>query len=70
MSEHLSVDGSRVAARFVVAMLASLVCVFGAAWPQTVAVQQRATVPDFTIDNKSAWLNEVAPLPQAAKPDF
>jgi len=56
MCEDSSVDGSRISARFMVVMLASLVCLFGAAWPKMVAAQQRATVPDFTIDNKSAWL--------------
>jgi hypothetical protein len=40
----------------VVAMLASFVCVCGAGWPRTVAAQQSVPVPDFTIDNKSAWL--------------
>jgi hypothetical protein len=54
MSEHPSVDGSRRSGRFAVAMLASLVGVFGAAWPKTVAAQQ--SVPDFTIDSTSAWL--------------
>ena len=56
MCENPSVDGGHISARFVVAMLASLACVFGAAWPKTVAAQQSVPVPDFTIDGDSAWL--------------
>jgi hypothetical protein len=56
MSEDPSVDGRRTAARFVAAVLASLVGVLGAASPRTVAAQQSVPVPDFTIDSKSAWL--------------
>jgi hypothetical protein len=56
MSENPSVDGGRISARFLAAVLASVVGVFGAAWPETVAAQQSVPVPDFTIDSKSAWL--------------
>ena len=56
MCKDPSVDGNRVSAGFVVAMLASLVGVCAAVGPKTIAAQQRGTVPDFTIDNKSAWL--------------
>ncbi len=55
MSDDPPGDGGRLSTRFVVAMLASLVCVSGAAWPKTVAAQQSVPVPDFTIDSKSAW---------------
>jgi hypothetical protein len=56
MSEDPSLDSRRISAQFAVAMLASLVGVFGAAWPKTVAAQQSVPVPDFTIDGESAWL--------------
>ncbi len=56
MREDPCVDGRRMSARFVVAMMASFVCVFGAGWPKTVAAQQSVPVPDLTIDSKSAWL--------------
>jgi hypothetical protein len=56
MSADPSVDGRRTSARFAVAMLASLVCGFGAVWPKTVAAQQSVPVPDFSIDGESAWL--------------
>ncbi len=71
MSEHPSVDGRRISARFAVAMLASFVCVFGAAWPKTVAAQQSVPVPDFTIDGESAWLvmsDDLLPPPSGPGP--
>jgi hypothetical protein len=57
MSEGPSVDGSRTLARFVIATLASVVCTAAAVSPRVAMAQERATVPDFTIDSKSAWLN-------------
>ena len=55
-SEDPTRGSNGIRAPFVIAALASLVCGFGAVWPTTIAAQQRAPVPDFTIDNKSAWL--------------
>ena len=71
MSENPTCAGSRSGSPFVVAALASLVCVFGPAWPKTVAAQQSVPVPDFTIDSKSAWLmvgDELLPPPSGPGP--
>ncbi|HKD26119.1 MAG TPA: hypothetical protein VKC66_09470 [Xanthobacteraceae bacterium] len=56
MSEDPTRGGNGILVPFVIAALASLLCVFGALWPKTIAAQQRAPVPDFTIDSGSAWL--------------
>jgi hypothetical protein len=56
MSEDTSVDRTRVSGWFTAAMLASLVCCFGAVWPNPVAASQSVPVPDFSIDGESAWL--------------
>src|SRR5262249_17405581 len=56
MSEDPTRGGNAILVPFVIAALASLLCVFGALWPKTIAAQQRAPVPDFTIDSGSAWL--------------
>jgi hypothetical protein len=66
-----NVDGNRIAALFAVGMLSSFAFVFGAVWPHAAASQQSATVPDFTIDNKSAWLmvgDELLPPPSGPGP--
>jgi len=71
MSEGSSIDSGRISTRFAVAILAGLVCVFGAACPKTLAAQQSAAVPDFTIDSKSAWLmvgDELLPPPSGPGP--
>jgi hypothetical protein len=71
MSEGSSIDSGRISTRFAVAILAGLVCVFGAACPKTLAAQQSAAVPDFTIDSKSAWLmvgDEFLPPPSGPGP--
>jgi hypothetical protein len=66
-----NVGGNRIAALFAVGVLSSFAFVFGAAWPHAAASQQSATVPDFTIDNKSAWLmvgDELLPPPSGPGP--
>jgi hypothetical protein len=52
MSEDLTRAGNAFRVPFVVVALAGL----GTVSPMIGAAQQRAAVPDFTIDNKSAWL--------------
>jgi hypothetical protein len=56
MSEHVSRPGNPFRVPLMVVALTSLVCVFGTVSPMIGVAQQRAAVPDFTIDNKSAWL--------------
>jgi hypothetical protein len=71
MSEAPSVDGNRIPAPFVITVLVSVVCVFGTVWPNKVAAQQSVTVPDFAVDNKSAWLmvgDELLPPPSGPGP--
>jgi hypothetical protein len=51
--------------------LTGLVCAGAALWPAAATAQQHASVPDFTIDNKSAWLmvgDELLPPPSGPGP--
>jgi hypothetical protein len=71
MSEGPFVGGNRTSVTRTVAALASLACLFAAVSPNTLAAQQSAAVPDFTIDNKSAWLmvgDELLPPPSGPGP--
>jgi hypothetical protein len=71
MSEDPCVGGSRILAPLAVAALAGFACLLGAVWPNTVWAQRSATVPDFTVDNKSAWLmvgDELLPPPSGPGP--
>jgi hypothetical protein len=46
--------------------LTGLVCAGAALWPAAAAAQQHGSVPDFSIDDKSAWLmvgDELLPPP-------
>jgi hypothetical protein len=69
MSAALPANNARV--RAPIGVLAGLLCAFGAAWPQPVAAQQKGSVPDFTIDSKSAWLmvgDDLLPPPSGPGP--
>jgi hypothetical protein len=71
MSEVRAVDGNRVSAACAAAALATLFCAVVAAWPSVLAAQRGDAVPDFTIDNKSAWLmvgDELLPPPNGPGP--
>jgi hypothetical protein len=49
-----------------VGALRGLVCAGTALWPAAAAAQQHGSVPDFSIDDKSAWLmvgDELLPPP-------
>ena len=71
MSENPPRVGSRILLPFVTAALAGLFCVLAPLWPKTIAAQQKASVPDFTIDSKSAWLmagDDFLPPPRGPGP--
>jgi hypothetical protein len=72
MSEDPCVGGSRrIVDPLAVAALAGFACLLGTVWPNTVSGQRSAMVPDFTVDNKSAWLmvgDELLPPPSGPGP--
>ncbi|HMA70185.1 MAG TPA: hypothetical protein VKP67_01645 [Xanthobacteraceae bacterium] len=54
-----------------IALAGSFLCACVTAWPSAIVAQQGVTVPDFTIDSKSAWLmvgDDLLPPPSGPGP--
>jgi hypothetical protein len=71
MSEHTAGVDNLVQVPFVIVALASLAYVFATVLTTIAAAQQPAAMPDFSMDNASAWLtvgDELLPPPSGPGP--